>query len=100
MRIEKIYKKEDGTKYKVTVDFYTTSFNQKWDVTAEVCQPGKRKFTPIVNENDYRYRALSMEDRVKFAHKKLTEHIPVEWIRETQMELVEKIRESITDLEL
>lgn len=66
----------------------------------EVCLSGKRKFTPIVDENDYRYRALSMEDRVKEANRRLTEHIPVEWIRETQMELVEKVKESITELEL
>ena len=98
MKTERIYKKEDGSRYRITVSFHTNSYDPDfgiWNMEVCVCAPGKRKFEPVVDVDDYRYRCLSAEDRERFRRDKMMECIPEEWVRETQEEIIDKIRKMI-----
>jgi hypothetical protein len=64
--MEKIYKKEDGSKVKLIVDF-NFSFNRNnstYRINVYLCAPNKRKYIKV-DSDDWEYRNLSMEDRRK-----------------------------------
>lgn len=101
MRKECIYKVEDGRRYRITVDFSTESFGDKvaWNVDVAVCDPGKRKFVPLVDTmDDYRYRSQNVRERKAYKMNIYLEHVPISWIRAVQEELVRDIEATIPQL--
>ncbi len=68
MRHEKIIKRADGSRVKIVVNLYTPLYTEKYNYKTEVftCQPGKRTFYDTVNEDDYRYMALSIPERAAY----------------------------------
>lgn len=66
MNTEKIFKREDGSKVKVTVSHYDDHRHGiMYNVSVSICGIKKRKFECLVNTNSYAWRALSLEDRRK-----------------------------------
>ena len=65
MRHEKIIKREDGTKIKIKVDFFTGTYNNDtpvYNISIEYCPPRKRTWYGTV-DSDYLHRTQSIEQR-------------------------------------
>jgi len=67
---EEIFKREDGSRVKVIAKIMIDSWRAKagFQYSTEVftCEKGKRTWKPTYDQNCYRYRKLSMEERVEF----------------------------------
>ena len=71
MKHELIERKPDGSRVKVTVTIISDWHKDTlYSISVETCEKGKRTWNPTVDGNDYRYRALSMDDRKKFCEQK------------------------------
>lgn len=59
----KVFKRDNGDRYKVLVSVYIDSRGVIWSETITHCPKGKRKFTdPIALEFNYEYRQLGMKE--------------------------------------
>jgi hypothetical protein len=94
MRHEKIIKRPDGTRYKITVtcNEYREEFN--WYFTCEVSQPGKKKFNPVYNNDSTEYRQLSMDKREAYATAKTYQFVTHDEVATTARELWNKLKPS------
>lgn len=66
MQLEKIFKREDGSKVKLVVAFFTTNYSSepvKYRVNVYKCAPNKRIYYAVTDTNDYEWRKLSMVER-------------------------------------
>ena len=73
MKHEKIVKKEDGSRVKITVSMSTDSWrfsDINYHISVDTCEPRKRTFKPAVDDTSYLYRSLSMDDRREHCLKK------------------------------
>jgi len=94
MRHEKIFKRENGTQYKISVglivDFRSTEFN----ADLETRDKGKRKW--FKTSNDYKdsneFRVLDWPEKLKYHQKKFLDHVTAEEILSVKLELWEKIK--------
>lgn len=89
--IEKIFKREDETRVKVYIRI-TMCYRFEIECEVSVCQPGKRKFTKVVNTDDYDYRVS--ENRSAYAKRKALEVVTEAEVREVADELFECLRKS------
>jgi len=64
---EKIIRREDGSRVKITVELVCEWFRSEplWTFICHRCGPNKRTWTTPVNHDDYSWRGLSSEDRDK-----------------------------------
>jgi hypothetical protein len=73
--IEKIYKKEDGSKVKLIVKFRLSHSNtSSYSIEVYYCAPTKRKYNQITRD-DWEYKNLSMEDRRNAIMEKCMKYI-------------------------
>lgn len=65
MRHEKILKRYDGTRVRLTVEVRVewNSDVPVWSLRVAVCDKGKRTFVNVVNDDDYKRRKLSYEEK-------------------------------------
>jgi hypothetical protein len=94
-RHEKIFKREDGTQYRIDAFLYVESFSQlrfKYDVSVTWKAKGKRKWLNVSDSDDWECRKLDIEDREKWHYQKYLEHVTAEEILETKLELWNKIK--------
>lgn len=91
MRHERILKRDDGSKVKITVDLGIDSSNCWWSVRVETCDKGKRKWINTYDGNDYRYRKLDLAARQEYRLQKQLEKVTLEEIRDTKFALVQQI---------
>lgn len=68
IRHEKIFKRDDGTRYNIGVAFSVTTSNPIWYFSVTRCLPNKRKFETFIDEDSYQYRMLRIEER-KLSYK-------------------------------
>lgn len=95
MKHEKIIKREDGSKVKISISFYSDSFrpeSDKYRVAVQTCAKRKRTWINVTNSDDYSYRCLSMDERSKFAKEKQLEYVSKEEILSAKLELWEKLK--------
>lgn len=87
MKTEKILKREDGSRVKIIVDYYTERYMQKQGYSTLVftCEKGKRTWKPSFDEDCYRYRTLSMEDRKVFEEESKFNHVTEEELLDAKM---------------
>lgn len=88
MTHEKIFKRDDGTRIKITVTFWhDRSSGAIYNVFVEKCSPGKRKFVDVVDRNDYKYRKLNMPERADFVANQHLFFVTIQEIYDTKVEL-------------
>lgn len=94
MKHEKIFKREDGSKVNIGIDFYPESFTNKFTyrVSVSTCEPKKRAFRYVNDTDDYTWRRLSSEERKTYEMKKNLEHVTKEEVQETAIELWQKMK--------
>lgn len=94
MRVKKIFKKEDGTRYEITIGMNTVSYlpGASWTLYCSKCLPGKRKFVSLNDINDYRYRAAENKDA--YINNLILSEVDKSWIDEVKKLLIEEINKS------
>ena len=96
MNHEKIIKRKDGSRVKISVHFYmwgSTTFG--YDTSVQICGKGKRKWQMFVDADDYKYRAMPMEDREVFKNQQELLAVTKEDILEAKTELWNKLKPNI-----
>lgn len=89
MTLEKIFKREDGTQYKIMARVYVDPHSEaNYDIEVIKCLPRKRAWFAVHNfDSDYIYRAMNKRNRENFRYKKYLEVVTAEEIELTLLEL-------------
>ena len=61
--MNKIYKREDGSRAQIRARFYTQGSYLNYIIDCTKCEKGKRKFVPVVDHDDYSWRRLDANQR-------------------------------------
>lgn len=66
MRHERILKRDDGSRVKITVSLDTASYKSTatWSFSCHACAPNKRTWITPVDHHDYRWRKLKHEQKI------------------------------------
>ena len=80
MSYEKIFRKEDGSRVKVLVSPIVDMGELRFDYHVQVCAKGKRTWTHPIDKAHYKYRELSMSERIALCKKSYIETAGTEWI--------------------
>jgi hypothetical protein len=64
-KLEKTLKREDGTRVRIIVRFYSDWDRSRYEVDVMHCEKGKRTWFGCHDVDSYTHRRLSMEDRRK-----------------------------------
>lgn len=91
MRHERILKRDDGSKVKITVSLGIDSSDCHWSVRVETCQPGKRTWIDTHDGDDWQYRKLDLDGRQSYKLQKQLEKVTIQEIHDTKVELVKMI---------
>ena len=92
MRHEKIIKREDGKRIKITIRLFIDWNYSGYRVDAVgSCKKGKRKFESVFDEDDYKFRELNMDDRQKYKMDRFLECVTREEIDLAKSETWEKV---------
>ena len=90
---EKIFKRVDGSKVKLTVHLVSewSSRSVQWKVECYRCEQRKRTWAKVFDDDSYGYRRLSTEQRRKSEMRDILRNVTMEEIREAMRELIAKI---------
>lgn len=91
--MEKILKRADGTRYKISMDIITNVYGsdkRRMMLTVERCLPGKKKFKSI-HYDSYEYRRLSMEEKQAFVLEEQLQHVTKDEVNQVLWELIVEI---------
>ncbi len=92
MKYEKIIRREDGSRIKISVYVYVDSFGgckPIYSFETSKCGKGKRTFIYPHNTNDYVWRGLNIKDRKEYSQNKYLSIATKEEVMEAFMELHE-----------
>lgn len=94
MRHEKIIKRPDGSRVKITVTLNTQSHRNEayWNFMCHVCEPRKRTWTTPVNHDDYSWRDLNHDDRVAEDKRRCLTLASEEEVLDAMQELLQSIK--------
>lgn len=94
MKHEKIFKQDDGSRVKVIVELSSISYGTtlNWSFIVLLCAPRKRTWFSPVNNNNYEYRRMSMDDRRAHEKKVYSQSVNMELVTETANELYEMLK--------
>lgn len=98
MMHEKIIRRDDGSRVKITCDVRPRLFSGKgasYTTSVTKCEKGKRKFVPYNYNYDYVYRALSMSERREYANEIDLTMASIEEIYSTKLEAWEKLKPEV-----
>lgn len=96
MRHEEILKREDGTSYKISVQFAQFSWDEmKYKVNVEFRLKNKRKWLKLPDSlSDWDLRELSLEDRALHRDNNFLNFVTKEEIKSAKLELWNSIKPS------
>ncbi len=84
---DKIFKRENGDKVKITVDFYIDRHDKPtYNIHIFLCENGKRKFNQL-SFDDWNFRNLSMDERSNYRRNEILKHVSNEEVLDTISEL-------------
>lgn len=98
MKVSKIFKTEDGTKYRITISLFSDYTGEYWSVNTQKCLPGKRKFEFILDPMGHEINSIPLEKRRDYTFKKNVENIPREWIGEVYDMFEEEMKKTFLKL--
>lgn len=87
--MEKIVKREDGTRYKITVDY---SEYGHWNIWVSKCEPRKKIFHKIVDSNSFDYRKLNFDEKSKYVMSEYLKHITEDEIKSVIYDACEELK--------
>lgn len=94
--MEAILKRDDGTRVKITVEYYSDSVysskSLEYKVIVSYCNKGKRTWMLTYNADGYKYRKLSMEERRIFVKESYLDYVTEKEILEVKLALWESIK--------
>lgn len=93
--MEAIYKREDGSRVKCSVNLVYVDGKYKVKVYVSVCPPNKRKFVGIINRGTWEYRQKSFEDRIVYVKDKTLEYISLEEIDDVKRKLIAELSKTL-----
>lgn len=99
MILEKIFKKEDGSRVKVIVQYSSWADRPSYIVTVLTCEKGKRKFIEVDCDQDPGYRDASMAVRRIHRMNKYLLYVAGAEIMEVCNELHTKLAPTVNNLE-
>lgn len=70
MRHDKIIRREDGSRVRISVDVRMDFGDSHYSFNASKCEKGKRTFISPHSDNDYIWRALNTADRREYQNTK------------------------------
>lgn len=93
MKYENIIKRPNGKRVKITSHFYCDHVRgPQYTFTVEWCEKGKRKWRPSFDGNDFSYRRLNIDDRLKYELQKNYEHVTVEEVGTNHLALWKRMK--------
>lgn len=91
MRHERILKREDGRKVKITVSLHIDHSSCTWRIEVDYCAAGKRTWIDAHNPESYEYRRLGLLERAQWKLDRQLLHVTIQEIHDTKVELIGKI---------
>lgn len=91
MRHERILKRDDGNKVKITASLRIDHRDTTWLIDVETCEPRKRTWVDVVDHDSYEYRRLNMKDREEYEYQQQLLHVTKQEIHDTKVELIKMI---------
>lgn len=98
MTHEKVFKREDGTRYMVRVWLVIHSMSREefvWRVDVLRCKPKGRTWYSVVNTDDYAFRAIPFKDQPAAAEKEYLKVVAKEELLAAKTELWEKLKPTL-----
>lgn len=95
MRYEKIIRREDKSRVKITIKLESAHLSVPFAYTiedVETCHYRKRKFQSVVDVDSFHYRRLNIKRRKEYRQKEFAKHVTPEEILQAKMELWEKLK--------
>lgn len=100
MTAEKIFKREDGTQISIIVSVYLESYRLNtgaiYSTMVRKRSKGKKKWISIHDRDAYKWRKLSMEDRLIVDRQKELEYVTIEEIQSVALELWGQMKPKFT----
>jgi len=98
-RIEKVLKRDDGTRAKIEVWLSAGYLEKsaKYHYEVEFKPPRARNWRPVYDRSGYDYRRLSYEERPAYIQKMSLEHVTEEEIHTAMLELWEQLKPGVLD---
>lgn len=93
--MEAIYKREDGSRVKCSVNIVYDDGNYKVKVGVSVCPPNKKKFVSVINRDAWEYRQRSLEERKVYVKDKTLEYISLEEIADIKRKLIAELSKTL-----
>lgn len=96
MNHEKIFKREDGTRVRITADYTETwrGGDKAWSFQVAICAPRKRKFETVqLTRMDF--HALPAGSRTQERQRRCLKYVTASEIQSTMLELWEKMKPDV-----
>lgn len=101
MKHEKIFKRDDGTQYRVDVRIHLDTYRNEtanYFVDVYFRKKNKRNWDSIhSHKDDYEYRNLSMEQRREYDKNNILKFLSEDEVHESKLELWELLKPLKTD---
>jgi hypothetical protein len=100
MRHEKVFKRDDGSKVRLTVELNVDfgSSKPRWYLRCDTCNKGKRTWLSTV-EDDYFFRKLSHDGKRQHITKVALLHVSENELTQTMEELWQQLKPSVSHLD-
>lgn len=99
MTVDSIFKREDGTSYRVVVRGYLDTYNGNrlvYNVQVQYKERKKRKWLSIpLGISEYEYRGLSMEDRRKYDGLNVLRFVTKEEVYKAKLSFWEALKPTV-----
>jgi hypothetical protein len=92
MRTEKLIKREDGTQIKIEVSAWMDRGKLSYDTSISTKAPRKRKWDRVRGGDNWDYRQLSMEDKLKWEYNLMLTLATEEELQSVRLELWESMK--------
>jgi hypothetical protein len=92
MRIEKVIKREDGSKVRITATINQTYNKLTYETWVHVCGKGKRSWVGVYSTDDFSFRRLDSKGREAFVESKQLLHVTKLELYQARLELWESIK--------
>jgi len=86
MRTEKIIKREDGSRVRISATPRIGFFDITYKIRVELCDAGKRTWRHTCYSDSYLFRRLNMEQREEAIYKSYLEHVTEDEIHQARLE--------------
>lgn len=91
MQQDTIIKRADGSQVKIRVWLYIDSRSTSFTWQVETKEKGKKLWKQVHSTDDYTWRGLDMDGRLKYQNELYLKHVTIDEVQAAMKELVSKI---------